>query len=239
MTADKTMESLLHVYAIERQDDTNALVLAFTAVTAAFTYMIAAAVYVYGHCTASQCDPRWSHLLAPLVPICILGFLTLSTAATRMRSVHIQRLEADIASLAQADGQQNSKVPGLKAPLFHTDAGIVWRPDSGAKPGWIRLIFTLVTGVVYGIVYLGAVAFTVFMIRRGPGDWRLLAIICYAIVAVIVGLGLFVPLVNKRFRHPASMQTQRAAGEPNLLADTASQSPKDPGRSSGEVSPIN
>jgi hypothetical protein len=51
--------------------------------------------------------------------IAFVGFLVLNVAASRMRSVHIPRLESVIAI----------ELPGgAKEPWFHTDAGLVYRP---------------------------------------------------------------------------------------------------------------
>src|ERR1017187_1213332 len=138
MNNDQETQDLLKVYAIERQDDSTALVLGFSMVTAAFTYMIAAFIFVDGHHAATIC------LLAPLAPTAVAGFLTLNTAATLIRSVLLQRIEMLLR-------------PSVPYASFHTEAGIVWRPERIEVKNISRLLrfpviqlaFTAITFAVY------------------------------------------------------------------------------------------
>jgi hypothetical protein len=60
----------------------------------------------------------------------------LNVAATRIRSIHLQCLEAAL------------KIPlpdGHTIPQFHTDAGIVYRPDNIVQKPRVRIIFALIT----------------------------------------------------------------------------------------------
>ena len=93
---DGEREQLLTVYAAERQDDQSALAIAFVIATAGITYVTIGAAYLNDHCGSKGCNggvPGWTPILAPLIPMALFGFLTINLAATRMRSVHLQRSE--------------------------------------------------------------------------------------------------------------------------------------------------
>jgi len=191
------IEDLLKVYAIERQDDSTALVLAFTMATAGFTYMIAAFVFIDGSDHHSTAVFR---LLAPLIPTAVAGFLTLNTAATLMRSVHLQHIEAHLR-------------PSMPIATFHTDAKLVWSPEEidfkHPKTLWdpprIRHAFTAITFAVYGIVYLAVAGFTADMIYYSPWTrWKVVAAALYGAVDVAIFIGVTVPLFNPRFQYDAT-----------------------------------
>ena len=58
MMPAESVDQHLAVYAVERHDDTSALVLAFTMVTAGFTYMVGAAFYLAGQCDQLGCGGK-------------------------------------------------------------------------------------------------------------------------------------------------------------------------------------
>jgi hypothetical protein len=220
------LDDLLKVYAIERQDDSTALVLGFSMATAAFTYIIAAFVFIDGsghHSTATL------RLLAPLVPTAVAGFLTLNGAATLIRSAHLQHIEAHL----------RRSVP---IATFHTDARLVWSPEridfKHPKTLWqpprIRHAFTAITLAVYGIVYLTMAGFTAYMIYSSPWTrWKVVAAVIYGVVEITILLGVTVPLFNRRFQYnatavekcPTCGSTYDTRERPDRPAPTATSQP--------------
>ncbi len=194
MTPEQT-DHLFSVYAVERQDDQNALVVAFAIATTGLTYVIAATAYLNQRCGRSGCPglPIWVQLFAPAITVVLVGFLVLNVASTRMRSVHLQRLEAAL------------KIPlpaGKEAPQFHTDAGIVWRPDHLLDEPHVRMVFAAITFVSYGIVNLVMIGFT--WAALVPGPWTRLKIVfasAYGVIEFIEALGFAAPLGHERFRY--------------------------------------
>jgi len=194
VTPEQT-DHLFSVYAVERQDDQNAIVVAFAIATTGLTYVIAAVAYLNQRCDRSGCPglPVWVQLFAPAVAVVLVGFLVLNVAATRMRSVHIQRLEAAL------------KIPlaaGKEAPQFHTDAGIVWRPDHLLDKPHVRMVFAVITFVSYGIVNLIMIGFT--WAALVPGPWTRLKIAfaaAYGVIEFVEILGFAMPLNHERFRY--------------------------------------
>jgi hypothetical protein len=159
---------LISAYAVEREDDHSALLLGFSMATAAFTYMIAATVYVYNLYNGCMTRPASRsqvlcdnlpliQFLAPAIPVAVVGYMALNTAAARMRSVHLQYLEAALKEQLATDREGS---PFLLS-RFHTDAGIVWRPDSPWKENpLVHLILTVISFIVYGIINGGVLIFT-------------------------------------------------------------------------------
>jgi hypothetical protein len=210
-------EDLLKVYAIERQDDSTALVLAFSMATAAFTYMIAALVFIDGHHAATA-----QILLAPLVPTAVACFLTLNTDATLLRSVHLQHLEACL----------HQSVPSAN---FHTDSGIVWRAAQidfkNLRTLWkrphLRLAFTVITIAAYGIIYLAMAGFTAYMIDYAPTTiWTYVAAISYGLVFIALAGAVLGPLKDPRFRsNPLTEETCPTCGRGYVMTDLRSPKP--------------
>jgi hypothetical protein len=209
MTPEERAE-LLSVYAAERQDDHSALLLGFTMATAAFTYMIAAIVYVYNlyynnhcgspHSTSDLCGKfPFIQFAAPAIPVAVVGYLALNTAAARMRSVHLQHLEAALKKPLPNDKQ-------FFVPQFHTDAGLVWRPDSPWRknPG-AHGVFTFISLVVYGLINGGVLLFTWVVLAVGkPTGQKMLVRILYGLIEGIEMLGFLLPLWLERFRYSPS-----------------------------------
>ncbi|MBO0881848.1 MAG: hypothetical protein J2P17_16210, partial [Mycobacterium sp.] len=152
------------LYAVERQDDSNALTTAFAITTTGLTYVIAATAYLRDHCDGHGCKgvPSWLPLVAPAVAAAFVGFLVLNVAATRMRSVHIQRLEKAIAIPVQGRWTE---------PSFHTDAGLVYRPEKLFESPMIRPIFALISVASYGVIMLTLVGFTWYVLFAASGPW--------------------------------------------------------------------
>lgn len=196
---------LLGVYAVERQDDASALALAFTTATAGFTYMIAAVLFIPRFYAPHQCFTNatcncslkgkscdllsWLHFGIPSVPIIIMGFLVLGTAATRLRSVHLQRLEKVLAK------DMNP------APSFHTDSGIVWRAaDHLFKPPRVRVVFAIIAMLMYAVLYASIILFTIVMTTFGHGESRYWWEAIYLTVETLFLAGLVVPLFDPHFK---------------------------------------
>jgi hypothetical protein len=198
MTPEET-DHLFSVYEAERQDDQNGLVIAFAIATAGITYVVLATAYIRDHYHSNL--PSWIQFLAPAIPVALFGFLVLNVAATRMRSVHLQRIEAAL-SIRLPDGSEE--------PSFHTDSGIVFRPDDFRKAPHVRIIFALVSGLSYGIMALTLTGFT--WIALLPGPWhvgKILAAAIYGVTEIVEVAGLAAPMFHPRFR----TQAEQAATE--------------------------
>jgi len=157
---------LLSAYAIERQDDSSALTVAFAIATTGLTYVIAATAFFGDRCSTSGCKgiPTWLPLVAPAIAVSFVGFLLLNVTATRMRSVHIQRLEHAI------------KIPlgdGSFEPTFHTDAGLVFRPDRPFERPPIRMFFAVMTFTSYLFVIVALMGFTWVILATASGPWTI------------------------------------------------------------------
>lgn len=193
MTPEET-DRLFSVYAAERQDDQNSLVVAFAIATAGLTYIIAAAAFLVENCDRFGCSklPSWVQLLAPSIAIIFFGFLVLNVAATRLRSVHLQRLEEELEiSLPKTGG---------KAPRFHTESGIVYRPDRPFSEPHERLVFAAVSYISYGLATLILISFTWVVLVVGPWTaWKKGVAALYGFFEVIEIVGLLVPLRSSHF----------------------------------------
>jgi hypothetical protein len=223
---------LLSVYAVEREDDHGALLLGFTMATAAFTYMIAAVVYIYNLYFNNQCAAHptaqplcgslpWIQLVAPAIPVAVVGFLVLNTAATRMRSVHLQHLEAAL----KKPLSDNKQADLFYTPYFHTDAGIVWRPDSSReKNPFVQSVFAAISFVVYGIINGGIVLFT--WVVLAAGGWtaqKRVAGGLYGVIELLEMTGFLVPIWHERFRYRKS---QNAPSSDAPTTDPAVPTPR-------------
>jgi hypothetical protein len=170
-------------------------VVAFAIATAGLTYVIAAVAYFAENCKDVDCAgvPEWIRFSAPAVTVVLVGFLVLNVAATRIRSIHLQRLEAAL------------KIPlpdGHTTPQFHTDAGIVYRPDNIMQKPRVRIIFALITFISYGIVNLIMIGFTVAVLAIGPlTRIKIIVASIYGVIESIEVLGFVVPLLHSRFRY--------------------------------------
>jgi hypothetical protein len=204
-------DHLFSVYQVERQDDQTALTVAFAIATTGITYVIAATAYIGDRCSAASCDrfSEYAQLIAAAIPISLFGFLVLNVAATRMRSVHLRRLEA-ILAIDLPGGQ--------KAPYFHTDASIVYRPDDLLTKPRVRLVFAAITSVAYGVVGVILVGFTWFALHFDPWTpFKIFMTGVYAVVELVEILGLAIPLWHPRFRYRAEpgaapIRTQNVRG---------------------------
>ena len=201
---DGEREQLLAVYAAERQDDQSALAIAFVIATAGITYVTIGAAYLNDHCGSKGCNggvPGWTPILAPLIPMALFGFLTINLAATRMRSVHLQRLEY-VLQLPLINDQEPPT-----APSFHTDAGLVYRAiDSMDRPRFTRILFIAVTLITYPIIYGTLLGFTFVALRdAAASELRTVFIYIYIIIAAIEGLAILMSLTGERFKYKGPM----------------------------------
>jgi hypothetical protein len=186
---------LLAAYAVERQDDSTALTVAFAIAATGLTYVLAATAYFSEHCDRSRCRgiPTWLPLAAPSIAVAFMGFLVLNVAASRMRSIHIQRLENAI----------RLQLPcGQFEPSFHTDAGLVYRPDNPLERPRIRMVFAAITSVSYATLLLTLIGFTWVILISTSGPWTLpkyWAAAVYGVLEVVQILGFVWPLFHERF----------------------------------------
>jgi len=204
MDEKERREHLLAVYATERQDDQNSLTIAFAIATAGITYVTIGSAYLNDHCGSRGCSggiPGWTPLLAPLIPMALFGFLTLNVAATRMRSVHLQRLEKALAIPLLRDQELPT------APSFHTDAGLVYRAmDNMDRPWFTRILFIGVSLITYPIVYGTLLGFSFIALHDAPAStMKTIFIYAYAIITVIEGSALLMCLIGERFKYKGPM----------------------------------
>jgi hypothetical protein len=201
---DGERAQLLAVYAAERQDDQSALNIAFVIATAGITYVTIGAAYLNDHCGSKGCNggvPGWTPILAPLIPMALFGFLTINLAVTRMRSVHLQRLEYAL-QLPLIEGQ---KLP--TAPSFHTDAGLVYRPmENMGRPCFTRILFIAVTFITYPIIYGTLLGFTFVALRdAAASELKTIFIYIYIVIIAIEGLAILMSLTGERFKYKGLM----------------------------------
>ncbi len=194
---------LLSVYATERQDDQNALVVAFAIATAGITYVTLAIAYINDHCNGQRCtfhggSPNLVLLTAPAIPLALAAFLALNLAATRLRSVHLQRLE--YALQIPLSSAPNSPT----APSFHTDAGLVYRSMDRPrdKPRFARVLFTFVTLMAYVPILATLLGFTwIALLHVSGSTTRLWAYAGYGLAELIEVMALFRSLTGTRFTY--------------------------------------
>ena len=80
--------------------------------------------------------------------------------------MELQGLEARLKLLESAGADSGA----FRAPQFHSKAGIIWRPDKllSNRSDRARWIFAAINFVVYGIVFLSVIGFTVGVLSLGP-----------------------------------------------------------------------
>jgi hypothetical protein len=191
---------LLTAYAIERQDDSSALTVAFAISTTGLTYVIAATAFFGDRCNTSGCEnlPTWLPLAAPSIAVAFVGFLLLNVTATRMRSVHIQRIEDAI------------RIPlptGESEPSFHTDAGLVFRPDRPFEKPRIRLFFAVITTTSYAFIIVALIGFTWVILTAASGPWtvsKYVVAVGYGSIEVAQLVGFVWSLKHERFVYKGS-----------------------------------
>ena len=213
-------DQLLAVYATERQDDQSSLAIAFVIATAGITYVTIGAAYLNDHCGSNGCNggvPGWTPILAPLIPMALFGFLTINLAVTRMRSVHLQRLEFAL-QIPLTKGQELRT-----APSFHTDAGLVYRPmDNMDRPRFTRILFIAVTFITYPIVYGALLGFTFVALHdAAPSTLKNIFVGIYIAIAVIEGLAILMSLTGERFKYKDLMAGVDATKSPCLDASSS------------------
>jgi hypothetical protein len=193
---------LLSVYTAERQDDQNALAIAFVIATAGITYVTLGAAYIYDHCDSKGCNLH-GHLsnaillTAPAIPLALAAFLTLNLAATRLRSVHLQRLEYKLQMLSACDDSPAE-------PSFHTDAGLVYRSMDRPrdKPYGARILFAFVTFMAYVPILVALLGFTwITLVHLSGSGVKYAAWSIYGLAELVVLMALFRSLGGSRFSY--------------------------------------
>jgi hypothetical protein len=191
--------SLLAAYTVERQDDAAALTLAFSMATAAFTYMIAASIF-FTKCKVKEgCgDATAAQFVAPAIPVAILSFIVLGTAATLMRSVELQTIEARLLGLAK----QLKHTDTPYTPIFHTNAGLVWRSFQVKDQPPIRLAFGIAGMAAYLIIYASPVIFTIYVLHFGqPWSWqKWSAAIFYCALELLILVAALISITHSKFK---------------------------------------
>jgi hypothetical protein len=110
-----------------------------------------------------------------------------------MRSVHLQRLE-DAIRLPMPDG-------GFE-PSFHTDAGLVYRPDHLLEKPRIRIFFALITDSSYALIIVVLMGFTWVILANASGPWNLakyLVAVAYGAIETVQVVGFVWSLGHDRF----------------------------------------
>ena len=207
---------LFSVYAAERQDDQNALVIAFAIATAGITYVTLGVAYINDHCGVKGCMLKGAHpdlilLIAPVIPLALSAFMALNLAATRLRSVHLQRLEYAL-QISLSDTHRSPT-----APSFHTDAGLIYRPmDRLDKPYGARALFTVVTFLAYVPILATLLGFTWFAVLHiASSGIKTGAIWGYGIAEAVEVMALFRSLGGSRFKYtgPAARALPPRSGQ--------------------------
>lgn len=211
LTAEEEVR-LLSVYQTERQDDQVALQVAFAITVGALTYVLVAGAYLIDHCTKGACDagpPAFLRYCTPTVAIAFIGFLILNVGATRMRSVHLQRLEALLAINLPAPPDHPAGMPvprPYNSPHLHTDYGLVYRPDfkpsrNLAGKQRIRRVYATISIVSYGVILVALVAFTMLALWSGPWDGlKITFAVIYGLVELVFLTGMLGTLTHSAFK---------------------------------------
>jgi hypothetical protein len=194
---------LFSVYTAERQDDQNALVVAFAIATAGITYVTLGVAYINEHCNGKGCNlnGHLSNLIlvtAPAIPLALAAFLALNLAATRLRSVHLQRLEYALQTPLSHRGDSPTE------PSFHTDAGLVYRPMDrrSDKPRVARMLFTVVTVMAYVPILAALLGFTWLALVHVSGTVpRYAAWTVYGLAELVEVMALLRSLGGTRFSY--------------------------------------
>ncbi|MDQ2838106.1 MAG: hypothetical protein M3Y89_11940 [Actinomycetota bacterium] len=189
---DAERSELLAIYAVERQDNQTSVVVAFTIVAAALTYLTVGFSFLSSHCYAHGCDHAvrpWVQLVAPAPLVALAGYFVLNTAGTVRRSQLILDLESVLMrSLGGGHG---------KAPRTQHSAELVYGFKLKHRYAWAYSICTLAT---YGIVFGSIVAFTWAALRPGHWTWDKWSVFAiYVVILASEGIGLVIPVVNSRF----------------------------------------
>jgi hypothetical protein len=109
--------------------------------------------------------------------------------------VHLQRLENQI------------RLPlsrGYSAPSFHTDAGLIYRPERLTDKPRIRWIFAAITFICYPIIMIALMGFTWVIMLRMSGHWtgaKTVVALVYALLEMVEALGFLAPLLHQRFKY--------------------------------------
>ncbi|MFI5887670.1 hypothetical protein [Streptomyces sp. NPDC051554] len=208
LLSEEELARLTTVYAMERQDDQYALVIALAIITVVITYIVTASAYLGTACTNRGCTGlAHSHLqlLIPVLPVALTAVLTLNVAASRMRSVHLQRLE---------EALRIDLPTGGAAPTFHTQSGLVFRPDQkefypeagtgdrcrGSYPK-VGYLFTIITFMAYPPILVILAGFTFGAITPGGWDaWKYLAAVLYGVATTAELAGFVITMVDSHFK---------------------------------------
>ncbi len=194
----------MQVYSAERQDDQNALVIAFAIATTGITYVTLGVAYINDHCNSNGCNQHGQHLsnlvlvTAPAIPLALAAFLALNLAATRIRSVHLQRLERALQVPLSHRGDSAAE------PSYHTDVGLVYRPMDRPfdKPHGARILFFLVTLMAYLPILAALLGFTwVALIHVSGSVARYASWSIYGVAEFVEVMALVRSLVGSRFTY--------------------------------------
>lgn len=191
MDAEKR-QRLLTVYATERQDNQTSLVVAFTIVAAALTYLTVAFSFLSSHCFASGCKEAvrpWMQLAAPAPLVALTGYFVLNTAGTIRRSQLILDLEDELREPVGSKGR--------KAPRTQRSAALVYGLKVRHPYAWMYSICTLAT---YGTVVGGVGAFTCFALWPAQWTWnKWLVSALYAVAFLCECGGLLIAVLYRGF----------------------------------------
>src|ERR1700730_11462153 len=122
-------QQLTSIYAIERQDDQQGVLIMLAILTIGITYVIAATAFLLSHYNDGEITgiPEWIQLIAPTITTGLFGFFVINNAATWVRARILLRLEH-----LQAMNPDRAKLNSLATyiPSFRASANFVFAPQA-------------------------------------------------------------------------------------------------------------
>jgi hypothetical protein len=174
---DDDFQTLLEVYAIERQEEHHTGSFALTLATIGVTY-ITAAVVLIAHCRAqegSACKDdqliNIALLLLPFAPVALLGFLALNMANSIIRNRGLEEIERTISGLLEKRIGPGFMVPSYPGRFMYRLRRKNW-PYIVVNIFSFSALFILVTLFVFG-VFLSAY------------EYRWIFLCCYLVIEAL------------------------------------------------------
>jgi hypothetical protein len=189
-------QQLISVYAIERQDDQQSVIMMIAMLTIGITYVITGTAFLLSHYNRGVLVgiPQWAQLAAPTVTTGIFGFLVVNNASSCVRARHLIRLEHLLK--LNVDKADPDKL-GSFLPSFRTSTSFIFEPK--AKGAELVFLITLLTN--YSLCAIVAFGFTALCLVIGPwGFWKIFATIVYVTLNFVELVGLVLPRFSSRFR---------------------------------------
>jgi hypothetical protein len=149
---DDKLQTLLEVYAIERQEEHQSGMSGLTLVTIGVAY-ITAAVALAARCRRGLCEDEMinlSLLLLPLAPIAILGFLVLNFVNSSVRGRGLREIERAISGLLKERIDARFMIPSYPVGFMYRFRRKDW-PYMVVNIFSVGTLFILVTLFIVGV----------------------------------------------------------------------------------------